>query len=144
MKKDQLISKLTKLATYIVIMWILFLLGRSVWQNWELRHSIWKLNEQLVQLNTQKKDLENLITYYRSDSFKELEARKKLGLKRPDEKMVIISIDPTGGPVSSPNSQNGLPTSFPADVEKEKESVAGVSQKSKIPNWALWWQYFTK
>lgn len=143
-KKDKLIAQVTKIATFLAVFWILFLLGKSIWQNWNLRHSIWKLNEQLAQLTIQKKDLENLIIYYQSDSFKELEARKKLGLKKADEKVVILPLEPTGGPTSGQDNFSPSSSSFPEDLEKEKENIAGVSQVSKIPNWALWWQYFTR
>lgn len=42
-------------------------------------------------------------------------------------------------PVSPNASYN-----FSDELNKEKESVAGVVTPSKIPNWLLWWQYFTK
>lgn len=133
---NKFIPKFAKIATYFVIFWILFLLGRAVWQNWDLKHSIWKLNEQIATLEQQKNDLENLNLYYSSDSFKELEARKRLGLKKPGEKLVIL-------PAASP-SITVTPGNFPEELDKEKESVAGVITPSRIPNWLLWWQYFTR
>lgn len=135
--QSKLISKFTKLIIYIGVIWILFLLGRSLWQNWDLKRSINKLQEQIAVLNQQKKDLENLNLYYRSDSFRELEARKKLGLKKPGEKVVIL-------PAATPSATTVSPGNFSEELNKEKESIAGVVAPSKIPNWLLWWQYFTK
>ncbi|MDZ7587157.1 MAG: septum formation initiator family protein [Patescibacteria group bacterium] len=143
-RENKFISNFAKIASYLVIFWIIFLLGRSVWQNWNLKHSIWKLNEQIVILKKEKKDLENLNLYYSSDAFKELEARKRLGLKKPGEKMVILPVSPAGGPTSSPSGQAVTESDFPEEIKKEKESVAGVESLSKIPNWLLWWQYFTR
>lgn len=111
-------------------------MGRAIWQNWQLRHYIWQLNEQVVTLEKQKKDLENLNLYYRSDSFRELEARKRLNLKKPGEKVVIL-------PVSSA-TPTVTPSNFPEELTKEKEAVAGESVPAKTPNWLLWWQYFTR
>lgn len=118
-----------KVATYIFIFYILFLLGRVLWLNFNLKESIEKLQEQIVVLEQQKKDLNNLILYYQSDSFKELEARRKLGYKKPGEKVVILEL--------SPSSEN-----FPEEVEKEKQGVAGKSTASEEPNWQLWWEFF--
>ena len=131
--KNKIFPKVTKLGVFLAVFWIIFLLGKSVWQNWNLKHSIWKLNEQIAILEQQKKDLENLNMYYRSDSFKELEARKRLGLKKPGEKIVIL---PAEAQTSRPNAN------FSEELNKEKEKVAGIATPSKIPNWLLWWQYF--
>lgn len=133
LNQNKLMVQLTKLATFLVIFWIFFLLGRSLWQNWNLKHSILKLNEQISTLQKQKKDLENLNLYYSSDSFQELEARKELGLKKPGEKMVIL-----------PTTPRPTPNNFSQEIKEEAKSIAGVESSSKIPNWLLWWQYFTK
>lgn len=133
----KIVSKTTKIGVYLLVFWMLFLLGRSLWQNWDLKHSITKLNEQLVTLEQQKKDLENLNLYYSSDSFKELEARKRLGLKKPGEKLVVL-------PAMSPSAELATSGNFLEQVDQEKKSIAGVTTPTKIPNWLLWWQYFTK
>lgn len=135
--QNKFVPKLTKLGVYLLVFWILFLLGRALWQNWDLKHSISKLNEQLLTLTQQKKDLENLNLYYNSDSFKELEARKRLGLKKPGEKLVVL-------PMATPSQGQVTPSNFPEQLAQEKKTIAGVEAPSKIPNWALWWQYFTK
>lgn len=120
-------------VSYLVIFWLVFLLGRTVWQNWYLKQNIEKLNWQIATLEKEKKDYRNLLTYYQSDSFRELEARKRLGLKKPGEKVVIL-------PTSTPTA----PVNFPNEIEQEKNRLAIPSPALTIPNWQLWWQYFTK
>lgn len=135
--QNKFMPKLTKMGIYFLVFWMLFLLGRALWQNWDLKRSILKLNEQLITLEQQKKDLENLNLYYSSDSFKELEARKRLGLKKPGEKLVVL-------PATTPSAEVPTPGNFSEELDKEKKSIAGVTTPTKIPNWLLWWQYFTK
>lgn len=130
-KKNKLTNNLIKIATYLVIFYILFLLGKSLWTNFELKKSIETLKDQIAVLEGQKKDLENLNLYYQSDSFKELEARRKLGYKKPDEKVMVLSATPT-------------PQNFPQEVAKEKEGVAPKVSESQIPIWLLWWEFYTK
>ncbi len=135
--QNKFVPKLTKLGAYFLAFWMLFLLGRALWQNWDLKHSILKLNDQLITLEQQKKDLENLNLYYSSDSFKELEARKRLGLKKSGEKLVVL-------PATTPSAESATPSNFNEQLDQEKKTIAGVTAPSKIPNWLLWWQYFTK
>lgn len=120
-----------KIITYLVIFYILFLLSRTLWTNYNLRASIEKLNQQIAVLNKEKKTLENLNLYYQSDSFKELEARRKLGLKAPGEQVMILSTTPA-------------PQNFSQELEKEKEKTAPKANETSNPNWLLWWDFFTK
>jgi len=136
--QPKLISSLVKIISYLLIFYILFLLGKSLWTNFNLRKSIRELNEQIISLNVDKKNLENLNLYYQSDAFKELEARRKLGLKSSGEKVLILAVSRPGG-AATPTTQN-----FSDELQKEKETTAKKEPGSPIPNWALWWQYFTK
>lgn len=127
-------SKLTKFANafllYFIVIYTFFMLGRSVWENFQLQKQISQIDAETINIQKQNKDLENLILYYKSDSFREVEARRKLGLKKPDEKVVSV-------PVKSFEN-------FSAELEQQKESVSEKQVESKISNSKLWWQYFTK
>ena len=120
-----------KIGTYVFIFYLLFLLVKVIWSNYNLQESIKNLNQQIAILNEEKKNLENLNLYYQSDSFKELEARRKLGLKAPGEKVMVLAVTPT-------------PQNFSEELEKEKESTALKTGEDRIPNWRLWWEFFMK
>lgn len=121
-----------KVGIYLFVFYILFLLGKAILTNYNLKNTIGKLQQQIAILDQQKKDLKNLILYYQSAAFQELEARKKLGLKAPGEKVMIL-------PVPSNSEAN-----FPEEVTQEQKAVAGQNQKRTAPNWRLWWQFFTE
>ena len=137
-RRKKLIDLSIKIGTYLFILYILFLLGRVLWINANLKNSIEKLHQQIAALEQQKKDMSNLILYYQSDAFKELEARKKLGLKKPGEKVVIIPASLAGG------STSPTPANFIEEVEKEKRGVAGKETTIEEPNWRLWWEFFMR
>lgn len=130
-RNQKFISALVKVGSYLAIFYIIFLIVRVVWTNYNLRGSIKELENQIATLNQDKKDLENLNSYYQSESFKELEARKKLGLKASGEKVLVLAATPT--------AQN-----FSEELKKEKEGTAVKNPENLIPNWAMWWEYFTK
>jgi cell division protein FtsB len=128
--KEKSSAFFSKLLIYIVIIYTFFLLGKAVWTNYQLKKQTDNLEVSILQIQKQNKDLENLILYYQSDSFREVEARRKLGLKKPDEKMVLV-------PVKKYDNFND-------EVEATKENISQNQQEEKQPNWELWWQYFAK
>jgi len=132
MNREKYFNLGSKIIIFVFVIYTLFLLGKSLFTNYELRSSIQKLNEQIVTLEQQKKDLNNLIVYYKSDSFKELEARRKLGLKRPDEKVYIVA-------GASPPTTN-----FEEEMKAEREKVSSKEKILNKSNWSLWWEFFTE
>lgn len=126
--KQQLKSLANKALIYALIIYVFVILGRAVWQNWQLKREIDAIKNQIAQLQDQNKNLENLILYYQSDSFKEMEARQKLGLKKPGETAVAV---PTK------KYEN-----YQAETAREKENIAPKNQGEATPNWQAWWGYF--
>ena len=121
---------LNKILVYLLIGYTFFMVGRSVWLNWQLKKQTDTIEMEISKIQAQNKNLENLILYYKSDSFREVEARKKLGLKKPGEVAVAV-------PVKTPNN-------FQSEVQAQKEGVSEKPKETKTPNYELWWQYFTK
>jgi len=120
----------SKILVYLIALYIVFILGKAIWTNWQLNRQIHDMQQQIADINTQNKNLENLILYYKSDSFREVEARKKLGLKKPGEIAIAV---PTQ------NNEN-----YNQETEAQKQGVSETPKEENIPNWQLWWQFFTK
>lgn len=121
----------SKLILYLLVIYTFFMLGRVIWKNYQLKKQAENIKRQISQVEAENKDLSNLILYYQSDSFREVEARKKLGLKKPDEKVVNI-------PVKSAQD-------FNSELQNQQQNIAEIPKSdAPISNWKLWWQYFTK
>jgi len=106
----------------LVLGYLTFLTGRSIYQNWQTNQEIKRLNTDLEALRIESQNLRELIVYYQTQSFKEKEARQKLGLVKPDEKVVIITHEPVPNKVANEN----------------------LSRQVKKPNYWLWWRFFTE
>ena len=128
--KTKLGIVLGKIFVYLIVLYIFFIVGKAIWINWQLKKEISEIERQIVEMEVQNKNLENLILYYKSDSFREIEARKKLGLKKPGEVAIAV-------PVKSYDN-------FQQETEMEKQGVSEVPKEEETANWQLWWQYFTK
>lgn len=107
--------------------WILvFLVGaiyagitlyQSIYFNYKTDQQIKDLKAQMRQLDNDKEKLEALIVYYKTDTFQELEARKKLGLKMPGEKVVKVEVEKT---------------------EQQKPQSDITTPRDEKPNWQIW------
>lgn len=75
--------------------YVLFLLYQAVYFNYTTNQKIKVLKEDKVDLEKDQSRLETLIAYYKTDAFAELEARKKLGLRKPGEKVINVDVPQT-------------------------------------------------
>ncbi|MCR4277937.1 MAG: septum formation initiator family protein [Candidatus Berkelbacteria bacterium] len=73
--------------------------------------------------------LKLLIAYYQTPSFQEVEARRRLGLKKPDETVYTIK-----GLATDTDQNPGLSDNLYNDIQP-----ASPTTKTNIQ---LWWQYF--
>jgi cell division protein FtsB len=121
-------EKLSKLVGYLLILYTFFMLGRSIWINYQLNKETEKLNLEIEEAKIQNQNLENLILYYKSDSFREVEARKKLGLKKPGETVVAVPVSKT--------------SNFQVELETKKQNISEKEDEEQISNWRLWWKLF--
>ena len=114
----------------LLVVYTFFMLARSVVINYQLQKQTKEIKESISTVQIQNQDLENLILYYQTDSFREVEARRKLGLKKPDEKIFTVSVQKF--------------TDFGSELQAQKNSVSVPAPDLKTSNLQLWWQYLTQ
>lgn len=85
-------SKISNLVIFLGIIYVVFLLYQSVYFNYQRSQKIKTLKAEIAVLQSKQKKIESLIAYYKTDSFQELEARKKLGLIMPGEVVVKVEV----------------------------------------------------
>ena len=117
-------SKLLLSVELLFLVLIGVALGKELVQKYTIEREINQLKEEYANLEKQKVDLEQLVTYFQTDSFQEEEARTKLGLIKPGENVIILP---------QQNSEDRTASSLTTD-----ESVS-LSQSS---NPQRWWSFF--
>lgn len=110
---------------FAAIVYLIFLIGQTIWKNYQTEKVINNL-----QTVVEMKEIENvmnqeLLAYYQSDSFREVELRRRLILKKAGEHVVLlpIRINPT-----------------PKIQSFSEQAIA--PPEDKPPNYRLWWQLF--
>lgn len=121
-------SILVKILILAVIVYVLYNIGKSIYKNYKTVEKIDTIEESISSQEQDNKNLRNLIIYYQTDSYKELEARKKLGYKKPGENVLII---PELGTVNE-NTNIELPGENSSD------------EKDEDPNFVKWYNYVIK
>lgn len=112
---------LSSLAIFAVIIYLFIIVGKTVYSNYNSNKGIEEQEDKVAALETEIASIQNQINYYQTASFKEKEAREKLGYKAPGENMI----------------------SLPIDEEKDKSEDKSLGEvQIKTPNYRHWWEYY--
>ena len=83
----QIIMRLAILAT---ILYTGYSLGQALWRNIAVNKRITEIKSDIARIKQENTKRAGLIIYYQTDQFKEIELRRRLGYKRPDEQVVVL------------------------------------------------------
>lgn len=87
---NRLKQVVTRLFWLAVVLYTGFSLSKAVWRNIKVNQWIGELDDKIVRIKQENEKLENLIVYYQTEQFKEIELRRRLGYKKPDEQVVVL------------------------------------------------------
>ncbi|MDF1498370.1 MAG: septum formation initiator family protein [Patescibacteria group bacterium] len=125
-RNKSLIGKIFSFKMFILIsiFCIVFLgtgLAKEYYRDYQIQKEINFLQKEIDSFEVNNYKLSQLVEYYKTDEYKEAEARKRLNVMKEGEKVVIIK----------PNSEN-LNSLF----------VEEANGNENIPNYIRWWNYF--
>lgn len=118
--KTFLSSRVSLIAGSILVILFSVSLAKEMIRRIEVNREIAKLKQEVSDLEKQNAEITDLIQYFRTESFQEREARRKLGLAKPGEKVVIV----------------------PTLSGKEEESIENPEHGKDWSNPQRWWNYF--
>lgn len=114
---------LNSLILFVIVGYLAYIVGQSIYSNYQSNKAIDAEQQNIEQLKKNITQLENEIAYYKTNSYKERQARALLGYKAPGENVISLNFD----------------------QPEEKVADTGNSEPViKTPNYRLWWQYFTR
>lgn len=124
-KKKNIIGKVLSFNLFVVasVLVVVFLgigLGKEFYRDYQIKKEIDSLQNDISALEKDNYKLSQLIEYYNTDEYKEVEMRKRFNLKKNDENVVV--------------------------VVKSEPRVLGDSnikeENKNLPNYLKWWNYF--
>jgi cell division protein FtsB len=122
-KRKRIIFKSLTLIGIILLVVVSIALGKEIYGRHQINQEIEKAKHEIEDLERKNYELQALIDYLNTDSFKEIQARQNLGLQKEGE--TAVSIEPG---ISLP-SQN-----------QEITFESGEVKESSNPR--RWWDYF--
>jgi cell division protein FtsB len=106
----------------VVLFYALYKLSNVIYQQNATEREIMSLQEEIDRLDKENRNMEDMIAYFKTDEFKEKEAKDKLNLVKDGEQVVFLK---------------------EKEVIKEEELE---EQKPEVtvdkPNYYWWWHYF--
>ncbi|MFY9484357.1 MAG: septum formation initiator family protein [Patescibacteria group bacterium] len=87
---ERLKQIITRLLVLVTILYTGYSLGQAVWRNIAVNKRITELKNEIARIKQENTRLAGLTIYYQTDQFKEIELRRRLGYKRPDEQVVVL------------------------------------------------------
>ena len=109
------------LVFLLLLVAIAFPLLRSISQRRMIEQEITDMQKDNEAYLSKSQELRNMIDYLQSDVSLEEQARLNLGLKKPDEVVVVVS-----------------------QTKNATDTVSVVEEESRITNWRRWLHYFFK
>ena len=98
-------------------------LGKEIMRKYQVDQEISSLETSIADLEHRNQELNNLINYLQTDAYKEIQARKQLGLQKEGEVAISIQSDLTKPEISPENSDDDNMTEIKSNPRK-------------------WWDYF--
>ena len=106
---------------FAFIIYLFIIVGRSIWSNYNSNKQLDSQEEELMAMEDEVQAMRYRISYYQTASFKEKEAREKLGYKAPGERVIAL----------------------PVDEEQDKATDQAIGEvEIRTANYLLWWRYF--
>lgn len=102
-----------------------FAIIREVIRSGQVRNQIDRLQNEIQSEAERHDQLEDLIAYLSSQTFQEREARLKLGLRKPGERVIVVP-----------------PGSVPGSTNTNTSSILSGSEPTNTSLPQRWWDYF--
>jgi cell division protein FtsB len=125
-KKRNFIGRIFSFKLFFLtgVLAIVFLganLGKEYYRERQIQKEIDSLKNEIESFEKDNYKLSQLAELYKTDEWKEIEARKRLNMKKEGESLIIIT---------EPNDSNGKVLSVEVDPNEN------------LPNYVKWWNYF--
>lgn len=116
-------------AVIVLIGWVTFVSSKQIKRNRRIQEEISTLEAEAAKIHGENETLSEKIGYFSSSDFREQEAKKKLGLKKTEETLVVIKPAPTYQP----------------EGNFQEETISGIPERierTDMPNYKKWWKIF--
>lgn len=113
-------SYFSNVVIFLVIVYFLFIVGKALFHSYQDQKDMTQKKDEIISLKAQVIYFENQNLYFQTQSYKEKEARKKLGMVKPGETAVALN----------------------RTTDQSQQITVPAEKKLDLPNYIRWWDYF--
>ena len=124
-----LLKRLLIVLALLLIGWVVFVSWQQIKRHQRIQDEVAALEAEAEKIRQENETFSERISYFSSDAFREQEAKKKLGLKKTNEAVVVIK--PTlaaSGPQPAPAADRGEAPAY----------------QTETANYEKWWELFSR
>lgn len=119
-------NRLLLFTGIVVLLLIGAEVGQELWREYKIKNDIESLKKDITKYESDNNDLEKMLEYYKTLSYKEKSARMKLNLQKPGEKVIIVDGAEDTQKIESADGTSSLTT----------------PSNNTLSNAKKWWDYF--
>jgi cell division protein FtsB len=123
-KKRKTFFKFFTLMGLVLLVFVSVALGKEVYRRHQISQEIDEAKQEVESLEKKNFELQALIDYLNTDSFKEIQARQNLGLQKEGE--MAVAIEP------------GIASA----AENQGSTFESAGEVKEVSNFKKWWKYF--
>lgn len=116
-------------AVVILIGWVISVSSKQLERNRRIQEEVSVLETEAAKIRRENETLSEKIGYFSSSDFREQEAKKKLGLKKTEETVVVIK------PAPAYKKTEDMP-------DETASRASENAEKEDMPNYKKWWKIF--
>jgi cell division protein FtsB len=126
MNRQTLFTRVVFIGAFGIALWIGTVSYRFFQRTGMIQSEIHELESEAKRINQENATLREKIEYFSSPSFKEREAKDKLGLKKIDEQVIVVK----------------APVDTEERVEASPLAIIGTGRVAEFhaPNYVKWWR----
>lgn len=122
--------KIFSVLCFVALIFVLISVVKETYKKNQIQKEISKLQEEAQKINKENSEIREKIAYFESREYQEKEAKDKLGLQNPDEKVIIVT--PSVEKITGEN------------VPINENNAPRFVLKEELPIYKKWWNYFFK
>lgn len=122
-----LASKILTFLVVLILIWAIIAIFKKTWQVRQFAKEVDRIEQKITDLKKNNEELKNMVTRLQSPDYLEIEARKKLDLKKDGETVIIVPQE----------VEDKLNKPIPSPVLTQNQA-----ETKPIANWLAWFNYF--
>jgi len=127
MRGRKLLTRIVIVLVILLVGWTAFISSKQLERNNRIEKEVSQLAKEADKIRRENETLTDRISYFASKDFREQEAKDKLGMKKPEETVLVMKQEP-GAEVSEEN---------PLENTERARTESDV-----LPNYRKWWNLF--